>query len=122
MSEKFPEAFHIEKDNNTISDEFSVAPGEGKLPENILYSENWDAQAFPLKHADGKYNLDHKRDVKLSDQYYFVQRLRNKDPRFRNDTAYVFAAASYLEKKLLSMFLSCGERKRPLVQVKVTIV
>ena len=35
LTEKFPEAFYIEIDKSTISAEFSVAPGEGKLPENI---------------------------------------------------------------------------------------
>ena len=95
LSEKFPEAFH--KENTDIS----VAPGEGKVPENILVSDNWDALAFPLKHPDGKYNLHYKRKVRLTDQYYFVQRLRNKDPRFRNDSSYLFAASGYLEKKKL---------------------
>ena len=52
-------------------------------------------------HPDGKTNLHQKREVRLSDQYYFVQRLRNKDPRFRNDTSYIFAAAAYLEKQQL---------------------
>ena len=37
----------------------------------------------------------------MTDQYYFVQRLRNKDTRFSTDPAYTFAAASYLEKKQL---------------------
>ena len=61
--------------------------------------KNWDALAFPMKHPDGKNNLHQKREVKLSAQYYFVQRLRNKDRRFRNDPSYIFAAASYIEKQ-----------------------
>ena len=72
-----------------------------EIPENILTSEHWDAQAFPMKHPDGCNNLHQKRDVKLTDQYYFVQRLRNLDPRFREDTSYLFAAAAYLEKKTM---------------------
>ena len=98
LSEKFPEAFCNERNSLETID---IAPGEGKLPENILCSENWDALAFPMKHPDGKSNLHYKRKVKLSDQYYFVQRLRNKDSRFRNDPSYLFAAAGYLEKKQL---------------------
>ena len=101
LSEKYPEAFHIEKELSTTFGQLSVAPGESKVPENILFSENWDAQAFPLKHPDGKHYLHHQRDVRLSDQYYFVQRLRNIDGRFRNDPSYLFAAASFLEKKML---------------------
>ena len=94
LTEKFPEAFNDDP-------QLSVAPGEGKIPENILTSENWDAQAFPMKHPDGCNSLHQKRDMKLSDQYYFVQRLRNLDPRFRDDTSYLFAAAAYLEKKTM---------------------
>ena len=75
MVDKFPEA--------TISeDSVSFAPGEGKTPENILSSNNWDIKAFPMKHPDGKNNLHQDRKKKLSDQYYFVQRMRNNDQRF----------------------------------------
>ena len=45
--------------------------------------------------------MDQKRERKLSDQYYFVQRLRNKDERFSSGPAYTFASAAYLEKKQL---------------------
>ena len=41
LSEKFPEAFLLENQQPHVSD-VSVAPGEGKIPENILMSENWD--------------------------------------------------------------------------------
>ena len=97
LVDKYPESAVIEDPNE--QDQISFAPGEGKYPENILQSENWDAKAFPMKHPDGKNNLHQKRDRRLTDQYYFVQRLRNKDTRFSTDPAYVFAAAAYLEKK-----------------------
>ena len=102
LSQNFPEAFHLENTENMVENsQISVAPGEGKIPENILNSENWDALAFPMKHPDGRNNLHQNREVKLSDQYYFVQRIRNIDGRFRSDPSYLFAAASYLEKKQL---------------------
>ena len=97
--DKYPEAAVIEESND--NDQISFAPGEGKYPENILNSENWDTKAFPMKHPDGKNGLHQKRCRRLTDQYYFVQRLRNKDTRFSTDPAYVFAAAAYLEKKQL---------------------
>jgi hypothetical protein len=98
LTEKFPEAFAVEEDKSK-GNQFSFAPGEGKIPQNILTTENWDALAFPMKHPNGKFNLHHKRKRKLSDQYYFVQRLRNKDKQFSQDPAYLFAAAQYIEKK-----------------------
>ena len=98
MFDKFPEAAASDDNKNKC---FAFAPGEGKVPENILMTDNWDIDAFPMKHPDGLNGLHQQRDRKLSDQYYFVQRLRNKDQRFSTDPAYVFAAASYLEKKQL---------------------
>ena len=100
LVEQYPEAA-IQEEDTIDSNQISFAPGEGKIPENILNTENWDRDAFPMKHPDGKNNLHQDRKVKLTDQYYFVERLRNKDTRFSNDPAYVFAAAAYLEKKQL---------------------
>ena len=112
LVQQYPECLHkendsLEKDDKNLTEhcekgnQLSFAPGEGKLPENILTSENWDALAFPMKHPDGKFNLHHKRNVKLNEQYYFVQRIRNKDPRFRLDPGYLFACTAYIEKKQL---------------------
>ena len=100
MVDKFPEAAADDgqrKDNESLS----FAPGEGKVPENILMTQNWDIDAFPMKHPDGRSGLHQSRERKLSDQYYFVQRIRNKDERFSSDPAYTFASAAYLEKKQL---------------------
>jgi hypothetical protein len=100
MVDKFPEAAvsdgHVQEKGL-----LSIAPGEGKIPENILMTDNWDIDAFPMKHPDGKNGLHQSRERKLSDQYYFVQRLRNKDERFSSDPSYAFASAAYLEKKQL---------------------
>ena len=96
LVDKFPEAAVPDK-----VQEIAFAPGEGKIPENILMTDNWDIDAFPMKHPDGKNGMYQERERKLSDQYYIVQRLRNKDSRFSDDPSYSFACASYLEKKQL---------------------
>ena len=80
---------------------FSFAPGEGKVPKNILVDDDWDIKAWPSLHPDGRFGLHQNRKIKLSDQKYFVQRIRNKDRRFEENPGYVFAAASYIEKKQL---------------------
>ena len=64
LVDKYPEAAITEEDCNQIS----FAPGEGKVPQNILNSKNWDIQAFPMKHPDGKNSLQQERC-----------RIRNKD-------------------------------------------
>ena len=77
-----------------------VAPGEGKTPVNLIYCTDWDAKAFPMLHPDGQNHLsDERRKKKLSDLEYFKQRLINLDPRWRDNTHWVFAAAVFREKK-----------------------
>ena len=64
--------------------------------------KDWDIKAFPhLNNPDGKNGKDQAREVKISDQYYFIQRICNKDARFCKSPAYVYAAVAYLEKKQL---------------------
>ena len=85
-------------ENYTIS----VAPGEGKIPKDILMVEEWDIRAFPhLHNADGSNGKDHQRQVRLTDQNYFIQRICNTEKRFARSPAYVYAAVAYLEKKQL---------------------
>ena len=122
MVDKYPEAAVPEGSEGKC---LSFAPGEGKIPENILMTDNWDVDAFPLKHPDGKNGLHQKREQKLSDQYYFVQRLRNKDQRFAIDPAYKFAAGAYLEKnsyKRISTYLLIEDKRNCCQTVKVVIV
>ena len=45
--------------------------------------------------------LNEKRDIKITDQMYFAQRIQNYDKRFANTAAYVFAAFAFIEKKQL---------------------
>ena len=97
LVDKFPEAAITEESTNIESKEISIAPGEGKIPENILNSNNWDIKAFPMKHPDGNYNLHQDRQKKLTDQYYFVQRMRNKDQRFSTDPSYIWKRNSFKE-------------------------
>ena len=75
-----------------------IAPGEGKIPTNIMREENVDVKAFPRHHPSGQYGLDHKREFKLSPSQYFQQRLLNQDDRFSKDPFYVFLATSYVER------------------------
>ena len=65
MTERFPEAVMTEPlAYSSESNQISFAPGEGKIPENILQTDNWDSLAFPMKHPDGRNNLHQERDKK----------------------------------------------------------
>ena len=69
MSNKYPEV--------------TIAPGEGQTPTGILSEKDWDIKSFPhLHNADGSNGKDQPRKVPLTDQYYFIQRVINKDTRF----------------------------------------
>ena len=93
MTDKFPE--------------ISVAPGEDQRPENMLFDRNWDVMAFPALHnLDGSNGKDEERDVKLTDQRYFIQRITNINSRFAKCPTYLYAAVGYLEQKQISRNLN----------------
>ena len=96
MSNKYPEI----SPNEDM--DISVAPGEGKIPKDILGEEDWDIKAFPhLHNPDGSGGKDQERKARLTDQYYFIQRICNIEKRFARSPAYMYAAIGYLEKKQL---------------------
>ena len=102
LTNKFPEMLLDDDGKEILSEEdFSFAPAEGKTPKNFLSQKDWDIKAWPSVHPDGNFGLHHKRKINLTDQKYFVHRIRNKDRRFEGNPGYVFAAASYIEKKKL---------------------
>ena len=90
MVPKFPEGIPQSEESD-----LSVAPGEGKIPSNILREEDWDVKSFPNLHPTGKCGMKQKREVKLSDQQYIDQRLKNKDTRFEQCTPWIFAQTAY---------------------------
>ena len=95
FSDNYPEISFKEIKTDT----FSVAPGEGKIPTNILEEIDWDVKSFPCLHPDGKNSLNFARKIKLIPQDYFNQRLLNKDFRFAQNAAYIFAVAAFIEKR-----------------------
>ena len=95
-------ANQIVKNNNKSSireKSIEIAPGEGKIPSNLMRDENFDVKAFPKYHPSGKFGLHHTRKYKLSAQMYFNQRLLNHDQRFSRDPCYVFMASYFIERQ-----------------------
>ena len=82
--------------------EISVAPGEGQMPKDILMEDDWDIKAFPHIHnLDGSNGLAHSREVRLTDQKYFIQRICNKSTKYSKCQPYIYAAVCSLERKQL---------------------
>ena len=95
-------ANHIVRNNKESSireKSIKIAPGEGKIPSNLMREEYFDVKAFPKFHPSGKFGLHHNRKHKLSAQMYFNQRLLNLDDRFSKDPCYVFMASYYIERQ-----------------------
>ena len=51
FSDNYPEINYKEDKSNVLS----IAPGEGKLPTNILEEHDWDLKLFPCLHPNGKF-------------------------------------------------------------------
>ena len=76
-----------------------IAPGEGKIPSNLMRDEHFDVKAFPKHFPTGKFGLHFPRKHKLSAQMYFNQRLLNYDERFSKDPCFLFTAAYFIERQ-----------------------
>ena len=89
----------------------SLAPGEGKIPTNIMRDENWDINAFPLLFPSGQFGLNQTRPVHISTQNFFLQRLLNKNQQFVNYPPWLFSALYYLERQQLEQQININYRK-----------
>ena len=80
----------------------AVAPGEGKIPTNVLADPDWDIKTFPCLYPDGKKGMnDPERKKKLTNQQFVEQRVLNHDRRFSESPDFVFASYAYLERERL---------------------
>ena len=96
MTHKYPET--VAQQN-----QITIAPGEGQIPKNVLQDENWDLKAFPyLNNLDGSNGMNADREVKLTHQKFFLNRVFNKDKRFARSAPYLYAALAYLELKQIN--------------------
>ena len=79
-----------------------------------MRDEEWDIKAFPhLHNADGTNGKDQERNVRLTEQNYFIQRVCNKEKRFAKSAAYMYAAVAYIEKKQINRNINlAGTRGR----------
>ena len=84
MTNKYPEIETNEVDN------ISLAPGEGKVPKDILTEEDWDIKAFPhLNNPDGSNGKDQERKVRLTDQNFFIQKICNKEKKDSQEVQHI---------------------------------
>ena len=107
MMNMHPEA--TEKDTNQKEQPnlVSLAPGEGSKPVDMIFDKDWDIKAFPHLHqANGSNGLDQDRQVKLTSQRYFTNRIIHKEQHFCKCAPYLYAAVNHTEKKQLNRNLA----------------
>lgn len=91
--------------------DIKIAPGEGKVPSNIMREINFDVKAFVRHHPSGKFGLNYDRKCRLSPKVYFNQRLLNADERFCKDPCYVFMASYYCERHSIEQKIDVSGQK-----------
>ena len=102
----------INESNCKNQDIYSVAPGEGQIPLDMITDKSSEILAFPREFPTGNFGLNHlDRPTKLYPKRYFNQRLLNKDSRFANNVEYIFFAQYYTEVKQLRDNISIALRK-----------
>ena len=83
-----------------------IAPGEDKIPVNIMRNNDWDINAFPHLFPSGRFGMHYPRDQKLTIMQYSKTRLLSCDKRFSSCSAYVFALCFIYEKLQLERNIS----------------
>ena len=117
--DNYPEIRMQTQDKVHCSDGLVIAPGEGKVPSNLMRDTDWDINAFPTLFPNGKFGLNFKRKVKLTPQKYFVQRMLNSNNKFSSCPPWLFAALYYIERYQLEQQININYRRGKFVNKKV---
>ena len=100
MTNMHPEATEKDTNQKDTNNMVSLAPGEGSTPLDIMFDKDWDIKSYPHLHqANGSNGLDQEREVKLTSQRYFVNRMNHKEQHFCKFAPYLYAAVAHTEKK-----------------------
>ena len=100
MANMHPEATEKDTNQKVAPNMVSLAPAEGSTPLDMMFDKDWDVKSYPHLHqADGSNGLDQEREVKLTSQRYFVNRIIHKQQHFSKFSPYLYAAVAHTEKK-----------------------
>ena len=78
---------------------YSVAPGEGQTPMNIITDDYFEEMSNPTKYPFGKGGINTHRERSITIPKYFNQQLLHVDSRFAKDTVSLLAAQYAVEHK-----------------------
>lgn len=97
--------------NVPMTEDISIAPGEGNTPMSLLTDEFCEELAHPCLFPTGKFGYKVERDIKLSPVKYFNQRLLNYRQKFASDSDYIFYALSTLQQLNLNSQINIALKK-----------
>ena len=92
-------------------DKVVLAPGEGKIPSNVMRKIGFDINAFPGLYPSGKFGLHFLREIRISKQQFFKCRLFHYSGKFANDPDFVFMAQQFVERAALESQIDISMQK-----------
>ena len=104
MTDVFPETSVVqERPCKTKQDksQIQIAPGEGKIPTDLMRDEHFDVNSFPHLFSNGKFGLNVNRKKKVSPQQTILCRLRHISGQFAGDPLFLFAMHYFIERLTL---------------------
>ena len=92
----------------------SIAPGQDAVPKYILMDNDFEVLAFPdlFPGGFGGFDVLTPRDREINLRCYVNQRLLNKDPRFNQNSEYIFAFQYATEIKQLRTDMQMALKRR----------
>ena len=92
----------------------SIAPGQDAVPKYILMDNDFEVLAFPdlFPGGFGGFDVLTPRDRDINLRRYVNQRLLNKDPRFSQNSEYIFAFQYATEIKQLRTDMQMALKRR----------
>ena len=92
----------------------SIAPGQDAVPKYILMDNDFEVLAFPdlFPGGFGGFDVLTPRDREINLRRYVNQRLLNKDPRFSQNSEYIFAFQYATEIKQLRTDMQMALKRR----------
>ena len=103
-------------DRGEGEDGCDIAPGEGKIPTNMVRDPKWVIDAFPHLFPDGKFGLEYARKLKISTLKYLLCRIQSIDKRWAKNSAFVFACVYAIEREQLERQINISYMRGRVVQ------
>ena len=90
--------------------EFKIAPGQGKVPVNIMSEIKFDVGFFTYTKIEN-FDFNSDKKFKCNPRIYLNHKLLNPDKKFCNDPSYYFMGSHFFERHHLEQKLNVSGQK-----------